>query len=208
MSSRDAILARLGRHSATAWPAKTQETAERGEPEFLIERFAALANDTQMTVEQITASNTLPDRVASYLAREQLDTNIVLQAGLALDKQAWEAAGLCVERAEVSADNDVYVGMGLAVVADCGALVIGTGSGESLKSEFLTRTHIAVVNAQHVMPDLGTLWVYLQATYQARLPREFCLVTGPSRTADLGVPAKLGAHGPERVHVIISSEDP
>jgi L-lactate utilization protein LutC len=28
-------------------------------------------------------------------------------------------------------------------------------------------------------------------------------IVGPSRTADLGVPSKLGAHGPGRVHIII-----
>ena len=42
----------------------------------------------------------------------------------------------------------------------------------------------------------------------AALPRAVCLVTGPSRTGDIGLQIELGAHGPRRVHIIIVDGPP
>jgi L-lactate dehydrogenase complex protein LldG len=61
-----------------------------------------------------------------------------------------------------------------------------------------------LLDESRIVPGLADLWASLRAgAGDGFMPREFCLVAGPSRTADLGVPAKLGAHGPSRVHLML-----
>jgi L-lactate utilization protein LutC len=68
----------------------------------------------------------------------------------------------------------------------------------------LAETHIILLQVNRIVETLADLWDALRVDAQGGfMPREFCLVTGPSRTADLGVPAKMGAHGPARVHVLL-----
>jgi L-lactate dehydrogenase complex protein LldG len=43
----------------------------------------------------------------------------------------------------------------------------------------------------------------VDATRGAALPRAINMITGPSRSADIGQILILGAHGPRRLHVLI-----
>ena len=64
--------------------------------------------------------------------------------------------------------------------------------------------------ANRIVPSFEAFWQLLRSEHDGNevMPREFCFVNGPSRTGDLGLPAKLGAHGPARVHVVIVKKKP
>ena len=202
MNSRDAILARVYR--STRPPADPVQYSQQITVADAagIARFARLAADTQMTVEQVSEMAAVPGAVAQYLAEHNLAARVSLDVELNIAAVDWQDAGVATPTTKVAADGDVYVGVGLAAVAECGALVISSRPGHALANEFLAQTHIAVLRAERVITSFGALWALLRGDPDD-MPREFCLVTGPSRTADLGVPAKLGAHGPARVHVLV-----
>jgi L-lactate dehydrogenase complex protein LldG len=63
---------------------------------------------------------------------------------------------------------------------------------------------VVVVSAEDIAGDYETLWARLRERYGAGvMPRTVNLVTGPSRSADIGQTLILGAHGPRRLHVIV-----
>jgi L-lactate dehydrogenase complex protein LldG len=68
---------------------------------------------------------------------------------------------------------------------------------------FLAATHIVIVQAAMVLGSFEELWSRLRTDYPENWPRMMNFIVGPSRTADLGVPSRLGAHGPSRVHIIV-----
>jgi L-lactate dehydrogenase complex protein LldG len=107
----------------------------------------------------------------------------------------------------LQADGDTLLTDCYGAVAESGVLVISSNDGQAIANDFLAETHIVLLRKARIFPALADLWQSLrvesQEEYKGLLPREFCLVAGPSRTADLGVPAKMGAHGPARVHVVI-----
>lgn len=167
-------------------------------------RFAARAAATQMTADLVRSKHELIRSVQSCLELESSSPRIVLDDTLAFVAADLSDAGIGWVSGETQSDGDVYLAAGQAVIADCGAVVLVSGPGRLLRNDFLARTHIVVVNVDQLLPSLRDFWPVLRGQIASgQLQREYCLVTGPSRTADLGVPAKLGAHGPARVHAII-----
>lgn len=200
-AARDAVPERAG---AVASAPPGQRTAAGGD---LLTRFTTLAAATDMTVAGVTDGAAIPGAVAAYLRQEQLDARAVVDPTVAVAEADWGAAGLHTAPPPVAADGDVYVGAAVAALADCGALVVASGAQRALSNEFLAATHIAVVARHHLLASQSGLWALLrERAAAARIPRAVVMITGPSRTADLGVPARLGAHGPARVHVLVVDE--
>ena len=213
MSSRSEILRRLHDAASPLPKVGRRPTTRKADKdpwsEFddaaLQERFAALIRATDATVAEVAAWGGVPAEVAAYLERNDLEPAIVAAEFPMLAAASWSGSGVQARVSPVAADGDVYVAPCFAAVAECGALVLASGEGQAFADAFLAETHIAVLPAERLLPSLGSLWQLLRAE-RADGPaaaREYCLVTGPSRTADLGVPAKLGAHGPARVHVVL-----
>jgi len=90
-----------------------------------------------------------------------------------------------------------------AGIAEAGALVVLSSGDHPTAANFLAATHIVIISADTVVESFEDLWQRLRADFRGELPRTMNFIVGPSRTADLGVPSKLGAHGPARVHIIV-----
>ena len=213
MSSRSEILRRL-HGTASALPAAGRRSVTRNAPRdvwsevddaSLQERFCALIRSTNATVAEVPAWAGVPAEVAAYLQHNGLESAIVAAEFPMLAAASWSGSGIEARVSPVAADGDVYVAPCFAAVAECGALVLASGEGQAFADAFLAESHIAVLSAERLLPSLSSLWRLLRAERSdgSAAAREYCLVTGPSRTADLGVPAKLGAHGPARVHVVL-----
>ncbi len=103
--------------------------------------------------------------------------------------------------------GDVRVGVtGVnAALAATGSLVLESGAGRHRNVSLLPDVHIALMRAEHILPDLEA-WQEAQksAGYPAfRQSSNTTLITGPSKTADIAHQLVKGAHGPREVHVII-----
>ncbi len=107
-------------------------------------------------------------------------------------------------------DGDVRVGITgvTAALAATGSLVVESGAGRHRTTSLLPDVHIALMRADQILPDLET-W----ATAQGGLGHpaftrtsNTVIVTGPSKTADIGHQLVKGAHGPREVHVMVLSD--
>jgi L-lactate dehydrogenase complex protein LldG len=210
MTARAEILAKLRQHGRSTAETESwrDEYAERVDV-APAEHFAALAAAEAATVRKLPNLAAVPEAVASYLQEQGKAPHVVLDQSSDLqssdiNEAQLTAAGLTVATPPVRPDGDVLLSGCYGAVAETGTLVISSGPAHSLGDDFLAETHIVVLHEQRIYRELPDLWDAMRATAaDGGLPREFCLVTGPSRTADLGVPAKLGAHGPARVHILL-----
>lgn len=94
-----------------------------------------------------------------------------------------------------------------AIVADTGSLLLAEELGFGRAASNVPPTHVALVTPDTVV---GTLQ---DATEVARgyaavhlgkpLPRYLSFITGPSKTADIGLHLVHGMHGPRTVHVLV-----
>jgi L-lactate utilization protein LutC len=79
--------------------------------------------------------------------------------------------------------------------------VLASGPDNPVTLTFLGETHFVVLREADICAGFEDLW----AAWRARGldPRTVNMVTGPSRSADLGQVLQLGAHGPVALHVFI-----
>jgi L-lactate dehydrogenase complex protein LldG len=92
-------------------------------------------------------------------------------------------------------------------IAETGTLVLASGPDNPATLNFLPDTHIVVVAAQDVAGDYETVWERVRETFGiAALPRAINMITGPSRSTDIGQILILGAHGSRRLHVLVVGE--
>lgn len=206
MSSRDAILSRLRQtQGSTSYSVGADQFTEMSELTG-VERFIELTHENDTTTERAQGWQEVPAKVAAYLSASGLPLQVVAGAIEPLEQEAWEQQGVGVSAGPLQSDGDVYMSECYGAVAENGTIALATSDGHAISHEFLALTHIVLLRTDRVFAGLSDLWQALRADAadgDGHLPRELCLVTGPSRTADLGVPAKLGAHGPARVHVVV-----
>ncbi len=94
-----------------------------------------------------------------------------------------------------------------AVVADTGSLALAEDLGFGRAASNVPPVHLALVTADSIVENL------LDAAEVARgyaalqlgrpVPRYLSLITGPSKTADIGLQLVRGMHGPRIAHVLI-----
>lgn len=94
-----------------------------------------------------------------------------------------------------------------AVIADTGSLALAEDLGFGRAASNVPPVHIALVTADSIVEDLLDAAVVARA-YAALhlnkpLPRYLSVISGPSRTADIGLNLVRGMHGPRTVHVLI-----
>jgi len=207
MTARDAIFAKLRQRSVANGRTEfryARDSFAEVSAAAPLDRFVALAIEESMTVEHLAGLDDVPGAVGRYLRAQHLPEQVVIDTSACLAADAFADSGLKVSMPPLRPDHEVLVSGCLGAVAESGALVISTNDGHAIANDFLAETHIVILRAARLFATLADLWDGMRAEAQGGfMPREFCLVTGPSRTADLGVPAKLGAHGPARVHVLL-----
>lgn len=112
------------------------------------------------------------------------------------------AAGLEVIGPEASparvAGADIGVTGAAWGIAETGTLVLEAGPGQPRLTSLLPPAHVALLAASRVVADLEAVFAAVGA-----VPSALTLVTGPSRSADIGLVPVLGAHGPTTVHVVV-----
>ncbi len=207
MTARDSILKKLRHRSIAAGETDfcylrdsySELTADKP-----VDRFISLVTAEATTVERLADLAHVPHAVDGYLRGQQIPGRVVIDTSACLSGEAFSDTDLQVSIPPLRPDHDVLLSGCYGAVAESGALVISTSDGHAITNDFLAETHIVILFANRIVATLADLWDALRTDTQGGfMPREFCLVTGPSRTADLGVPAKLGAHGPARVHVLL-----
>jgi len=164
------------------------------------ERFTAAARDASASVAVVAAERDVAPAIAAYLAGLGLPPAVHV-GGAPPGLAAGEGAPLTRAAGPLPADGATLVTGCLALLAEEGAAVLASGPEHAPESAFLAATHVVVAREAQLLAGMDELWPLLRAAGPP--PRMLNIVRGPSRTADLGVPSRLGAHGPLRVHVVL-----
>ena len=88
-------------------------------------------------------------------------------------------------------------------IAETGTLVMLSGEDQHATTSLLPETHIAVVSRSRILRTMEEAWELIRNETES-VPRQVNFISGPSRTADIEMTLVYGAHGPYRVHVIIT----
>lgn len=89
-------------------------------------------------------------------------------------------------------------------IADYGTVVVASGPETTEAASLYPETHVAVLAASDLVPDMPAAFERLQRAFEGGLTGAV-LATGPSATADMGA-LVYGAHGPRAVHVLLLTD--
>lgn len=174
--------------------------------------FCSEATRVNATIAQVSRYDNVPNAVSDYLRTHQLPAQIKIAPHPRLMDLNWTATtSLMVSHGRGQGDDAVSVSLALGGVAETGTLVMASGPQSPTSLNFLPLDHIVVLNADDIAGDYEAVWARLRAQADASgkpgtLPRTVNWITGPSRTADIEQTLLLGAHGPQRLHIVIVDE--
>jgi L-lactate dehydrogenase complex protein LldG len=191
----------LARHPAGPQPAPYADVPAR---------FRAMAERMSSTVEDVAHAADAPGAVARYLAAHGIAPQVV--AWSTLESLPWQAAGIAAEfrpprRDESQGADLVGVTGAFCAIAETGTLLLLSSPATPASTHLLPETHVAIVPRTRIVATMEHAFALLRAEgiAEAALPRAINMVSGPSRTGDIEQTIVLGAHGPYRVHIIVTS---
>lgn len=192
-----AVAARLGAKEQTA-PRPTQSR-----PEARVGQFIEKAQAADATVSRIASMADLPAALSDELRRRNIGQQIRMGGDPALAALDW--GGIVVSTGPGRIDEPATLSVAPAAVAETGTLALMSGPDNPVTLTFLGETHFVAVRAADIKDGMEELWEAVRA--RGALPRTVNLVTGPSRSADIGQKLQLGAHGPVALHVFVVDDD-
>ncbi|MFZ2268763.1 MAG: lactate utilization protein C [Azonexus sp.] len=171
----------------------------------LVGRFQEKALSLASSVERVADPAAVPAAVARFLTIGGLGSQAVLTADLAgLD---WSACGLEVAVRPAQDADQVGISGCFCAIAESGTLMLLSGPGSAATVSLLPETHIALVAESRIVATMEDAFALLRAE-RGSIPRAINFISGPSRTGDIEQTIVLGAHGPCRVHLILTGENP
>lgn len=167
--------------------------------------FLEMAGRAAASVGRVASPEDVPDAVAQFLAEQNLPARVRLAPDPRLQGLPWSKRPLLEISAGRSEGNDaVSLCRAEAGIAETGTLMLASGPESPTTLNFLPDTEIVLMPADAVVGGMEEAWRILRQRFPGQsLPRTVNLVTGPSRSADIGLKIQLGAHGPRRLHIIL-----
>ncbi|WP_333834337.1 LutC/YkgG family protein [Rubrimonas sp.] len=213
MSAREAILNRL-RKAVPADPARAgtarARLADRPAPSLApaiaqttgaarLDRFEAKATAVSATVSRLSAMADLPAALAAELRARNLPAAIRCGAEPAFAVLDW--GGVEVTQGPGRIEEPAGLSLAQAGIAETGTLVLASGPENPVTLTFLSETHFVVLRASDMCGGFEDFWTLWRS--RGLDPRTLNMVTGPSRSADIGQTLQLGAHGPVALHIFL-----
>lgn len=203
MSARDAMLAALrsgGVHVPLPPPMHTEAKPER------TTLFVQRAGDAGAEVHVTRPAELAQDVAQAAISLGEREILIWDDPLLAESVVALRRAGFTlVDPQRQTRETVGAAGVGLTTadyaIAETGTLILACAPGRPRAVSLLPPRHIAVLQEDRIRSDLFELIGALGTP----LPSALTFITGPSRTADIGLTLVRGVHGPVTVTIFVVS---
>lgn len=201
---RAAVAARLAGQSAHLIPARVAGKSAAALKAVLTEHLEGQS----ATVIEVARAGQVPGAIAGFLRSANLPQRVRTGNDRYLSDLPWSSEpALTVERGRAGATDEVGLVHATAAAAETGTLLMASGADNPVTLNFLPETSIVVLRADDIVESYEAAFDRLRAVMgRGTMPRTVNLVSGPSRTGDIGGRLVMGAHGPRRLCVVIVAE--
>jgi L-lactate dehydrogenase complex protein LldG len=193
---------RLAKPPAHARPQRTSAAAGDRAQQFS-EVQTSLGND----VIEIAMARNIPSAIAGYLQALGLPQRLRRGDDAWLAGLPWHAAALDDDSGPAVDTATVGLSRASAGAAETGTLLLASGPDNPVTLAFLPETHIVVLRTSAIVGSYEEACAMVLAEGGGALPRTLNLITGASRTGDIGGKIVKGAHGPRRLAVVLVAGD-
>lgn len=197
---RAAVEACLAGHRRNLMPARATAKSS-AELVALLKRWLEMAGGELI---EAVRDDDVPAAVVGFLRRHNLPMRIRMGEDARLAAIGWSReAQLDVAKGRAGPNDLTGVTHALAAVAETATMMVPSGADNPVTLSFLPENNIILVRRADVVGPLEDAIERLRAARNGAMPRTLNLISGPSRSADIGGIPVLGAHGPKRLAVIV-----
>jgi L-lactate dehydrogenase complex protein LldG len=171
-------------------------------------QFVSCLEDQATEVIEVRAAEEIPAVAAGVLAKAGVPLRLRVGAEARLAALPWERAdGLVRLEGAAQADDKAALSHAIAGVAETGTLVLVSGAENPTSLAFLPEIHIVALARGSIVGSYEEAFGMVRARLgRGAMPRALNLISGASRTGDIGGRIVMGAHGPRTLCVIIYDE--
>lgn len=162
-------------------------------------QFEEKLRGVDASVSRIPSLDALPEALAAELRGRNM--GLTVRMGGDPDLAGLDWSGLETSHGPGRPEEPATISRGAVGVAETGTVALRSGPDNPVTLTFLGETHFIVLKASEIVPGLDEMWRRIRAG--GPMSRTVNLVTGPSRSADIGQVLQLGAHGPVALHVFV-----
>ncbi len=165
--------------------------------------FVERARQVGVTVDVVASVDEAGTRAVAWCAQRGVRRAASWHTvGLAPILARVQAAGVHVLASDAALDVLAQADAGITGVdwgiAETATLVLAASPAQPRMPSLLPPAHLAILRADRIVADLPALFARAGA-----MPSALTFITGPSRSADVGLKPVLGAHGPTEVAVLL-----
>lgn len=176
----------------------------KAEGEAAISAFTGHFEAQGVSVTRVSNAEAVPKAVAAFLSNTHPGEPLVAGTDTWLAAMPWAGAMLKLKPWSVTEIPVVGLSRAVAGISETGTLVLVSGPANPATLNYLPETHIAIIEAANIKGGMEEAFkLAAAASAPALMPRTLALVSGASRTADVGGKLVRGAHGPKRLAVVI-----
>lgn len=185
-----------------------------------IPHFRQKAEAVQATTVLCQDVSEIPEAVAHYMLAQNLGDRLRISPHPAIGKLGldWQkAANLIPFDGNPSIEDKVVLSYALAGICETGSIVVNSDYQTPILDHFLAECEIIILKTSTLFIAMEDFWQNYRDHANSidtnnpsqglknnnGFARAISLVTGPSRTGDVGQKIELGAHGPLKLHIIL-----
>ena len=195
-----AVVNRISNPPLENLPARARVTGE-----IAIANFTAHLSAQGVTMVRVTAREAIPQAVAQILNSLHPGSPLVTGTDPWLQGLPWKSAPqLKLESWQPGRVPVIALSRAAAGIAETGTLVLASGPDNPATLNYLPESHIVVIEAESIGGSMEEAFSRVRGNANLNaMPRTLALVSGASRTADVGGKLVRGAHGPKNLAVIV-----
>lgn len=197
--------ANRGRSTSDSVPALPPVPFPTAPSAKLVDDLASRLMACGVIVERLRSPSDVPEAVLRYLTAARLPFSIRHGADAIIAALPWDKASAIQRRTGAASPDDLAtLSRALSGIAETGTLLLGSGADNPVTLAFLPELHIVVLDEADVVASMDIAFDLVQITDgPSRLPRTVNLISGASRTGDIGGRLVMGAHGPRQLVVLL-----
>lgn len=189
----------------TDLPADTEVARVIKPGKDVIDVFMKRLDEAKVHAHRVASEAALPDKIIEILA-EAGAKSALLPAEETPGRDAIIARlkekGITLanpDEKDAAFEADAGITGVAAAVAETASICLPSGGPRRRLASLAVPTHIGIVRADQIMPDL----LDFAAQWPASAPSSMVLVSAPSKTADIELALVMGVHGPKLEYVVV-----
>jgi L-lactate dehydrogenase complex protein LldG len=170
--------------------------------ENLLESFLLRLNRNKMTLDIAPSRTAAAKQISDFLYREHNTRRVVASYDPRLAAMPWREGGVLVRFDVAVPEDPASISYAKVAIAESGSVVLFSNRDNPAANNWLVSDHIVIVEEQDLVASYEDAWARIRELVGDTWPRGVNFIAGPSSTGDIGGHHVMGAHGPQRLHVV------